>query len=85
MPDKTELVLLDADGEVLDTITTTLPSEISALRGRGYTTAEEHKQLAQARQALAKSDAAGDDNAKSGDASKKTPPKGDKSTSTTGS
>ena len=51
MPDKTTLVLRDSDGEVIDTITTTLPSEIASLRSRGYATTELHEQLAAARKA----------------------------------
>lgn len=51
MPDKTTLVLRDSAGEVIDTITTTLPSEIASLRSRGYATTEQHEQLAAARKA----------------------------------
>lgn len=53
MPDKTTLVLRNSDGEVIDTITTTLPSEIASLRSRGYATTEQHEQLAAARKAAA--------------------------------
>lgn len=51
MPDKTTLVLRNSDDEVIDTITTTLPSEIASLRSRGYATPEDLEQLAAARKA----------------------------------
>lgn len=98
MTDKTELVLHDPDGKVLDTIVTTLPSEVSSLRGRGYTTADEYESLRAAREAHSKTETVADDDSTDDDkkadanpaatgnedASKKATAKGSKGPTNTG-